>query len=570
MTTPDRHAPDVSQLLRRPTTRPTLSVPNSMMEGPVPVATRHASAPTPLRRPYSGVPTPQPIPLSIGPTKRTAGELRRVRQVLPSRHPPQDPTESTCLLTTSSASKHEAYPSVPSIRRAQLSLQDLNAPKAKRRSVEFSQPPLLPKFVLSPADPKPVKSRSTVAPRLPAPVFTGLKPPELRRSSTHPTEMRADWSDGVSHNSDGMTRLSLCEGDKDDGVRLFGSPGSNGVGRAHHKRNRSSDAKKRLSLPKALEDVFDSSSSPHAAITPSPQRASRRPLSHPGVAIVPNGSPFHLGGEHITIEDLKPRSPSLPDFILPTERGIEKKRSNIAEGRTFTLPKIVSSKVSRLSDSLRPRDSGLRGFSFEGEHSPDPDADASFVSMTSLGSPVKEPTVSLPSDAGFFDFLGDLDSHHGPTDAPRPFFRAPSLTQDIPMVTPGVEPSTTSGWPGVPIMTTSSESDDEGDLDMDSFLFATMHAKQSGRASMPNPLGKPNMPDTPVKHAGRASMPAQRPWQTVAKSAVTHGRCQWISFYCVGIIVHVGVLHRFKRPAEKFAFQIYPVYLPYRTCCGLA
>jgi hypothetical protein len=526
MTTPDRHAPDVSELLRRPTTRPTLSVPNNMMEGPVPVATRHASAPTPLRRSHSGVPTPQPIPLSIGPTKRTAGELRRVRQVLPSRHPPHDPTESTCLRPISSVSKHEASPSVPSIRRAQLSLQDLNAPKAKRRSVEFSQPPPLPKFVLSPADPKPARSRSTVAPRLPAPVFTGLNRPELRRSSTHPTEMRADWADGVSRNSDEMTRLSLCEGGKDDGARLFGSPGTNSIGRTHHKRNRSGDAKKRLSLPKALEDVFDSSSSPHAAITPSPHRSSRRPLSHPGVAIVPIDSPFHHGENHITIEDLKPRSPSLPEFILPTERGIEKKRSNVADGRTLTLPKGVSSKVSRLSDRLRPRDSGLAGFSFEGEHSPGADADASFVSMTSLGSPVKEPTVSLPSDASFFNFLSDLDAQNGPTDAPGPFLRVPSLTEDMPMVTPGVEPSTTSGWPGVPIMTTSSDSDDEGEPDMDSFLFATMHAKQSGRASMPNKLGKPNMPDTPVKHAGRASMPVQRPWQTVAKSAVAHERCE--------------------------------------------
>jgi len=526
MTTPDRHAPDMSELLRRPTTRPTLSIPNSMMGTPVPVATRHASAPTPLRRPHSGVPTPQPIPLSIGPTKRTAGELRRVRQILPSRHPPHDPTESPCLPPVSSPSKHEASPSIPSIRRAQLSLQDLNAPKAKRRSIEFTQPPPLPKFVLSPADPKPAKSRSTVAPRLPAPVFTGLIRPELRRSSTHPTEMRAEWADGVSRNSDGMTRLSLCEGDNDDGARLFGSPGTNSIGPVHHSRNRSGDAKKRLSLPRALEDVFDSSSSPHAAITPSPQRVVQRPLSHPGVAIVPNDSPFHHSDGHITIGELKARSDSLPEFVLPTQRGIEKKRSNITDGRTLAPPKSLSSKVSRLSDSLRPRDSSLAAFSFEGEHSPDLQADASFASMTSLGSPVRESAVSLPSDAGFFDFLSGLGAQNGPTDAPGRLLRLPSPEKDMPMVTPGVEPSTASGWPDVHIMTTSTDSDDEGDPDMDSFLFATMHAKQVGRASMPNQFGKPNMPDTPVKHAGRASMPAQRPWQTVTKSPVTHERCE--------------------------------------------
>ena len=435
MTTPDRHAPDVSQLLRRPTTRPTLSIPNHTMERPVPVATRHASAPTPLRRPHSGVPAPQPIPLSIGPVKRTAGELRRIRQTIPSRHPPRDPTESTCLTPISGTSKHEASPSVPSIRRAQLSLQDLNAPKAKRRSVEFSQPCPLPKFVLSPADSKPIKSRSAIAPRLLAPVFTGLNPPELRRSSTHPTEMRAEWADGVSRNSDGMTRLSLCEGSKDNGARLFGNTDTSSLGPAHHMRNRSGDTTKRLSLPKALEDVFDSSSPPHAAITPSPHQASRRPLSHPGVAIVPNGSPFHHSDGHITIEDWKPRSGSLPEFVLPTDCGIEKKKSNIEDGRTLTLPRSVSSKVSRLPDSIA------------------------------------------------------------------------------------------SGWPGVPIMTASGDSDEE-DFDMDSFLFATMHAKQAGRASMPSQFSKPNMPDTPVKHTGRASMPIQRPWQTVAKPTVTHERCE--------------------------------------------
>lgn len=84
-----------------------------------------------------------------------------------------------------------------------------------------------------------------MAPWLPVPVFTGLIQPELRRSSTHPTEMRAEWAGGVS---DGMTRLSLREVNNDDEARLFGSPGMNSIGPVHHSRNHSGDAMKRLSL----------------------------------------------------------------------------------------------------------------------------------------------------------------------------------------------------------------------------------------------------------------------------------------------------------------------------------
>lgn len=69
--------------------------------------------------------------------------------------------------------------------------------------------------------------------------------------------------------------------------------------------------------------------------------------------------------------------------------------------------------------------------------------------------------------------------------------------------------------------------DEEGEVDMDSVLFTTMQAKQSGRASLPQMTGKLHMPDTPVKHAGRASMPAQRLWQTATKNSANVDKCKF-------------------------------------------
>ncbi|KAF8303427.1 hypothetical protein DL93DRAFT_447894 [Clavulina sp. PMI_390] len=519
MTTPDRHASNVSPLLRRPSSRPALpfSTPISdrSYRDTSPMA-RRSPAGSPLRRPHGGVPVPQPISLSVGPTRRPAGELKRSRPSISSKIP-HDPS-----LPQFGASKRDESPqfTIPAIRPAQLSPHDLNAPKAKRRSVEFTQPPPIPRLVLSPADPKP-KSRTMLAARLPAPVFTDISRPELRRANTQPNGMRVDFAapaDGVSRSSDSMTRLSLSEADfnfPDDAARLFGSPRPIDSTWPNHQRIGSSEKRsKRLSLPKPLMDVFhDGSSSPSAAVTPT-KTPSRRHLSQPPI-IISESSPMPSGLEHIFDSAVKSRADSLPDFVLPVQRGIAKKPSNIADNRALTLPKAAGSKASRLSERLRPRE--LPNFSFDAaDLSPD-DADASFASMTSLGSPVRDPTVTLPSDPSFMDFVSGIDEHS--SSSIGPFHRATS--PDIPMVTPGIMPSFAAGWPGIPppAFDAADSSDDEvaaDDVDMDTSLFATLKAKQSGRASMP--AGSRHMPDTPVKHAPRASMPAQlRPWQSAIK-----------------------------------------------------
>jgi hypothetical protein len=110
--------------------------------------------------------------------------------------------------------------------------------------------------------------------------------------------------------------------------------------------------------------------------------------------------------------------------------------------------------------------------------------------------------VSLPSDAGFFNFLNGLGVQHGPADAPALFLRIPSPVKDIPMVTPGFEPPTTSGWPSIP-----GDSDDDGEIP--SFLRRCTQSNPVELLCQTNWVS-PTRPILQLSMSG-ARMP-QRPW----------------------------------------------------------
>jgi hypothetical protein len=146
--------------------------------------------------------------------------------------------------------------------------------------------------------------------------------------------------------------------------------------------------------------------------------------------------------------------------------------------------------------------------------------------MTSLGSPVKGHLEEPQSASGHsFNFLGGLDGAWPPNQAqPAPH------REDLPMMTPGLAPNSASGWPAHP--SPVNDSDDEDStvrpeaVDMDSILFATIHARQSGRNSITGQVdSKFHMPDTPVKHGhnngmgGRLSLGGRRPWESTSKPA---------------------------------------------------
>ena len=514
--TPERDTRSTPLFFRRPSdrTEPFISsrqdiFPSPTMKGPIePVPRDHQDrdrqSPTrsitePVVLSFGARPFAQrgaPYDLSPSKTKRVGDEA---------------PTRMTKSLNMVS---EEATPArTPSVRPPQLTLTDLNAPKAKRRSIDFSQAPL-PRLVLTPPDGK--KARAAVTGRLPAPDFTR---PLIRRASTSPPQTPLptdDWSAHMNNHSDSMRKLSLHEKDALDDVQSplrFKVPETLSPktrlppSSLRHRRTRSTEVKstKRLSLSKVPNDVFgdDSSSSPFAAVTPA--RESNKDgeqvlVWQPGFV-----SPFSVTGCPVESVDAKPRADSLPEFVMPTEKGIAQKRSTIglqgSVGRAKALktrPSVLFDKFDALErddkERLRSRDSGLEGFSFEGECDA---ADESFASMTSLGEPVEE--------ASKFNFLGELRD----SGAPHPAVH----TTDVPLITPGFSPAAASGWPAQDGFNSASlGSDDE--VDIDSLIFSTMQAKQATRAGA---LAKPMIPDTPVKATARQAMSLPRPWQTAVK-----------------------------------------------------